>query len=370
MADDTQKFNSFQFPLCLLAFGADWPSRARAILNWCVMTQGSRRFDQLGTKAARERAARFPKEFWPWGSREGKRELPIDDITKIVLGLEIHGLSGGSAAVIRSDCREAESFRRSFAEAHGNTPSVRIGKELLLEVIQGGGVSHRDFAVLCALNAAIGNKAYCQVTRDRIRASALGYQRPKMLFNGSGELLVTGQDLLSQRRDRTVAPLTPDQVRYTLRLLQERGLISAFHCSPRKTVYSSTLKPEQLAEAVVARAEENADQTARMAALKTRMATARNRGQDARAIIVGKGSGRSGKGVGAFPAKSPQTPIPSASSPHTVPIPVPTTVPTVMRPLMRLPYSALNEAYNMGESVREENSHGETDQPLPQDDEP
>jgi len=108
---------------------------------------------------------------------------------------------------------------QSLLSKVGKSPQVRVGVDIVQDTSEGR-FDFRDFAVLLAVYAIIGDKSYASVHRDRVRAGAMGYGSAKDLFDAYGKVTRTGEMLLSRRQDGT-QPLTLDQCRYTLDKLHE-----------------------------------------------------------------------------------------------------------------------------------------------------
>jgi hypothetical protein len=114
------------------------------------------------------------------------------------------------------------------------------------DVRNGTGMKFREFAVLAAVYSVIGNKRYpVRVTRDRIRAGALGYKSKNALFDATGRVSEAGRALLNRRYDHA-EPLTTDQVRYTLDSLEARGCFARCHASKRQTYFSNRMGKEEM----------------------------------------------------------------------------------------------------------------------------
>ena len=119
-----------------------------------------------------------------------------------------------------------------------------------------GRIESRDYAVLLAVYAIIGDKQYAIIRRDRVRAGAMGYSSAKVLFDKDGKLTVAGKRVLAGRADGA-KPLTLDQVRYTLDKLHERKFFSRIQpkrCG-RSVYYSRGMDHAGLAEKLIGRLE-------------------------------------------------------------------------------------------------------------------
>ena len=233
----------FQFPLSLLAFGADVETRLRTIVAYAIVTTGRDEYVRLTRKEAVEIAEQIPMEARPRGLR-------LDSVAhiSIALGRKILGVVGGSVVDDADRFSIAEEFLRADKEVHGPAPIVRVLSRYAWEVINGTGMDYRGFSVLCAIYCVIGRKAYpVLITRDRIRAAALGYKSPKMLFDELGKLTEAGEMLLAKRTDGA-RPLTLDQARWTIEKLRDAGHFAKASPNARQTYFSHRMTAAELGD--------------------------------------------------------------------------------------------------------------------------
>jgi hypothetical protein len=231
----------FQFPLPLLAFGADVETRLRTVVAYAIVTTGRGKYCTMSREEAVEIAKQIPLENRPQGLH-----LDRADHISIALGRKILGVVNGTVADDVDRFSTAEEFLRADKEAHGPAPTVRVLSRYAWEVLNGTGMDYRKFSVLCAIYCVIGAKAYpVLITRDRIRAAALGYKSARMLFDEFGKLTEAGERLLAQRIDGA-RPLTLNQVRSTIKKLNEAGHFAKASPNARQTYFSHRMTAVEL----------------------------------------------------------------------------------------------------------------------------
>ena len=233
-----QKF--FQFALGLLAYGADEKEKLDHITAYSQITAGK----AMEAKLGREQV-----------------EALIGTATEMPPNFNIHKIDHrawylgktalGYYFVDPNYCSKLHDTAWSFLHAFGPSPQVRVMTSLM-EDVHKGLFEFRDFQVLCAVFAVIGDKAYAVIRRDRVRAGALGYSSGRVLFDKEGKITPAGKRILADRQDKAV-PLTVSQVRTALDRLNARGFLSRLHPwqSARRTYYSRSLSHEELAERLV-----------------------------------------------------------------------------------------------------------------------
>jgi len=116
---------------------------------------------------------------------------------------------------------------------------TRIRRDILWDSHNSRAASWREFAVLSAVYAGIGNKPYAQLSYDQIRTMAMGY-------NGLAEYTVHH----GRRKDRR---LTLRQTRTTMGHLHDRGLFVRVCPNRRHVFYSNSLSAKGLHKAIVRR---------------------------------------------------------------------------------------------------------------------
>ena len=186
-----------------------------------------------------------------------------DDSEALLLGIHFCGITLRSAAHIVRTHALAETFLADWRAKGRTVPMVRVGTTLLFEARDGKGISYRDFATLCAVNAALGKKPFAAITQPRIRAGMLGYSSSTWLFDEEGNLTRNGESLLQEREDGAV-PLSRKQMRTTLDRLERRHFFARFLASPRRTFFSRSLTNIELAKELLRREEAVTDNRRKM----------------------------------------------------------------------------------------------------------
>jgi len=143
--------------------------------------------------------------------------------------------------------QQAHAFCENMALSYGAAPQVRVRVDFALDA--GRSISYREFFTICGLYAALGNKKHSRVTRDRIRAAAMGYKSNRMLFSENSSISPAGVSLLAQRADR-MQPQTVNQIRTTLDSLEEKQFFARVQPSRRHVYFSNRLTRDQLGAAL------------------------------------------------------------------------------------------------------------------------
>jgi len=230
-----------QFPLCLLAYGKDIPTRMAAIFAFGARTIGRRFIEKQGED--------FIVDGFIAGIVPPELERVYDDSPsqrEIVIGLHKLKFEPNDELFesMVKGLESADSFCAKMKRRYGKSPLVRIKADYAVEVLRGTGMSYRTFSTLCGLFSVIGNKHYpMRITRDRIRARAMGYKSANMLFSKDGKLTESGQKLLAEREDGA-PPLTTDQVRYTLDILEENGHFARVQANKSQIYFSDRMTRE------------------------------------------------------------------------------------------------------------------------------
>jgi hypothetical protein len=245
VAESKRKFH--QFPLALLAYGKDPEEKLDAMIAVGTVTAGIGVEQKLGGKEVA--LGQLDGQTWPdfdpqkWDHRAW------------ALGRHVVNWSWHDGP---HPCVTYYKLASRFLSAFGKSPLVRIGSDLLGEAKKRL-FEFRDFSVLLAVYAIIGDKAYAIVRRDRVRAGALGYSSASALFDSEGKLTGEGSSLLIKRQDQ-LRPLTTNQIRYTLDRLHDRKFfcrIQPKRCG-RAVYFSRSLSHDGLAEKLIARLERKA----------------------------------------------------------------------------------------------------------------
>jgi hypothetical protein len=244
MAEDKQPFH--QFPLALFAYGPTKQDKITGMIAYATISAGKHMEERLGGKEHAIEHVKAKNGDWT-GFQVGR-----GDHRAWALGKDIVTYSWHTSPVPCADLYEKVTY---FLSNFGKSPLVRVGSDLMQEADKDQ-FEFRDFGVLCAVYAIIGDKQYAIAHRDRVRAGALGYSSGRALFDESGSLTREGKRLLELRQDKA-EPLTLNQCRYTLNRLHARKFFSRLQpvkCG-RTVYYSRGMSHDELAEKLLSRLE-------------------------------------------------------------------------------------------------------------------
>lgn len=225
----------FQFPLCCLAFGDDPVARLQHVVDWCCVNMGK----QMGQLMTRNQLQQLAHDMPPEERPNGLNPNSAPHAT-IAAGMKRLHVRGGNAAQMLRQHETLTVFCDAIQANHGRFPLVRIRADLLWDTIHGE-MPYRNFAVLCGVYSVIGAKKYpARITRDRIRAGAMGYKNVAMMTS----------DVLKQRQDGA-QPLTIDQLRHTLDVLETASCFARVQFSPRRVYFSHRMTREEMSKQLV-----------------------------------------------------------------------------------------------------------------------
>jgi hypothetical protein len=229
----------FQFELCLLSMRSvdgDLTGIPEHIMGYAIMEHGRREAGDL-TKAELLKAAKS----------RGSENLPSDmklttrDDLLYAYGQKLLGIAHGSVELAKANWTAASNVVGRHASAHGRDATVRIKKDLLFDV-RDGGISWRDFSTLCAVYSLIGAKPYpVLIHRSMVIARQLGFKSPAIMNSE-----------LPARDDLT--PLTEKQVRLTLDSLEIAGWFARIQASRRCVYFSHRLTREEMEAKLISKA--------------------------------------------------------------------------------------------------------------------
>lgn len=226
-----------QFPLCALAYGQTVAARLNAILDFSVVEAGSKIFRKLTPEQQQE----FLKG--KTVSRKNPNGLNPNDWRQCAacygahtIGVIYHSFNG-----LIANHGQLRDYVANFEKLHGRDAKVRIKKGWLFDTRDGKGITYREFAVLCAIYSAIGDKEMAIVTRDRIRRCALGYRNAAVM-----------QAELAKRTDGAL-PLTDRQLRDTIERLHRNKFFASCTVARRIKYFSIRLDSEALGKKVLER---------------------------------------------------------------------------------------------------------------------
>jgi hypothetical protein len=199
----------FQFPLCLLAFGAEYKERLQAIISYCLC-EGARRRNPKFSKSA--------------------RSTSLDDAATFL------GVTIGSHDSTICRWKEADRFVCQWRRRYGKDALVRIGTTLLWEAYNDTGLTYREFSVLCAINSIFGSRSTpMRITEPSIRVRAAGFKS-----------WTIAQSELPSDELRKSTLLTADQVRYTLKKLHQRRFFARARVGTRTVKYMLGVSDDEL----------------------------------------------------------------------------------------------------------------------------
>jgi hypothetical protein len=227
----------FQFPRCALAFSKTPTERLDAIISYGMVEAGSRLFQQLSADRQQEfinaqrRLGTLPEGFKTqiWWHRAA------------VYGAHAIGITFGNFAGTLQRHQTLGSFIATHVSRHGRDPFVRIKRRWVFDTRDGHGISYREFAVLCAIYSAIGDKELAIVTQNRIRRCALGFRTAAIM-----------EAELANRTDGAM-PLTARQLRDTIARLHRNKFFARCTVARRITYYSIRLDDDALRAKVLER---------------------------------------------------------------------------------------------------------------------
>lgn len=231
MATDTY----FQFPLCALSFGQTIEQKLDAIIDYSLTTAGMKLWCKLTQEQQHQFIAEqlhlqnIPKGF--------NQDNPLHCATLYgshIIGINLNGFLSGIERHLN-----LQRYIREFESRHGRDVQVRIRKSWLFKVRDRRGITHREFAVLCAIYSAIGDKDLTIITLDRIQRCALGYRKAAIM-----------KAELSRRLDRA-KPLTEHPLRDTIARLHHNKFFARSTFGLRITYYSIRLNGEELRKKIL-----------------------------------------------------------------------------------------------------------------------
>jgi len=231
----------FQFPIYLLAHVSGATERLADVISYCILEIGKAEVSKITPEEAKQRASATRQEYLPQGF-----ELSDMIHLRIVAGQLLLKVRGGNCGSIWRSWSLLTNFVANMTEQFGFSPLVRIRAAFILETIKNKGMSLRELSVLCAVYSIIGSKKYpVRITRDRIRACALGFKSASLLFDKDGILHETGKMRLDEWTSGA-QPLTVDKLRWTLDSLEGRGLFVRASPNKRQTYFSHRMTGAQI----------------------------------------------------------------------------------------------------------------------------
>jgi hypothetical protein len=228
-----------QFPLCALTLPGEMKGVLDAIISYGVTEAG---LAVMKTKDTAERK-RLCAEYG----------LPKHEYDSWALAAEIGGRLCGITLGSRDNCLRRHStlaaFLHEWEKRHGTDARVRIRKDVCFEVRDGGGMSFREFRILCAIYSLLGRHAYRAIGFRMIGARACGCKSEQVKETE----IKAGRPLLE--------PFSIKQLRGTVAKLHELGWFARVTPDPhgRVTYYSHRMSGDALRERIFHRRTYSAD---------------------------------------------------------------------------------------------------------------
>jgi len=181
-------------------------------------------------QAAEEYASKCRGDIWNEYDEENETHVAI------ILGCRKLGVTPGGFDNF-TDERKAIRYR-----PFGNR-TTRIRGDILWNTHNNRPAPWREFAVLSAVYAGIGNKQYCRLSYNQIRSMAMGY-------NGIQEYEDHAKKTPGRKKDHR---LTVRQTQITVHHLYERGLFVRLCPNGRHVYYSNRMTATALGRAIIKR---------------------------------------------------------------------------------------------------------------------
>jgi hypothetical protein len=220
----------FQFPLCLLTYGATVKDRCNAIIRYCLIHEGLKAVDRIDIPKAKELLAEMG-ERKPYGC-----DIKNRTDRAYLVGANVLNVVGGSVPDAVNTHGDVSAYCREYeAATQGRDAQVRIKTSLIFET-RDGSYDARQFAVLCGLYSLIGSKPYPVVCRREVIAlRAYGYKSKAAMDAWN-----------ARRANKEEKLLTVDQIRYTLDALEVSGWFARVQASKRNVYFSHRMTREQM----------------------------------------------------------------------------------------------------------------------------
>jgi hypothetical protein len=250
--------STFQFPLAVLAYAGSAQQKLFAAIGWGIIETGKRQLQRL-TRHEIEEICNAQK-------LDAGKSFDGEKLIIAKLGTKFCGRGFQNAEYAWTVHDELDAFLESQRVAGRNVNLLtRLPASFVMELGWRGDGKARDidsenpewriFCGLAAGNAVLGSKPYGIITRNRIRAGMLGYSSGKALFDDSGEMSLIGGELLAERQDGILEPISESQARTVLVNLVKRGFYHTYTPPTRGslTYYSKFLTTEEIAWNLVKR---------------------------------------------------------------------------------------------------------------------
>jgi hypothetical protein len=244
-----------QFPLCVLAWPGEAKETLNAIIDYGLTEAGLAIISKRSIEERRALCAEY-----------GLLESQVDSWALAAkVGAELCDIRLGSLeGCVRRHSTMAVHLR-DWETRHGPDALVRMRKDVCFEVRDGGGMSFREFRILCAIYSLLGKHRYRAIGFRMIGARACGCKSEGVMASE----LRAGRPL--------PALFTIKQLRGTVAKLHELGWFARVTPNPhgRVTYYSHRMSGDELRERIFHRRTYSAgfheDQRRQNAALAERI---------------------------------------------------------------------------------------------------
>ncbi len=227
-----------QFPLCSLAYGSDWRQRLFGIANHAAMHFGRHLLSERGAQERREMLSRTKSEPGTPADLDAANERHL----ALATAYAAFGWRLGNVVLAIEHCDRLDRFRVEFESKNGADMQVRIPKHVLEEAIYKAGdqssaaVFLREFCVLSAVYATMGNSKIVEIRRAVIVRRALGYKSERVFRS---EFL--------NRTDGAI-PLKVHELRYVLEILEQAKFFMTQTLKCRFTWYARGITEQKFME--------------------------------------------------------------------------------------------------------------------------
>lgn len=224
-----QEGGYIQFPLCALSFGETPYHRLLCIISYGVVQAGIVMYEKFEEDAREKIAERL----------EGASSTPKDyDPSNwlhvaVMMACSPIGVSFGSITQVIRERAELVAHIKPFESKHGRDVLVRIKKRWIFEVLNGNGISYREFVILCALYSCIGaSQKPVRVTKAAIQTRTMGFKSRKVYLT----------------EGPTFALYSERQIGCTLESLHRRNFFACVRPNRRQTYFSHRLTPQEMSD--------------------------------------------------------------------------------------------------------------------------
>lgn len=230
----------FQFPVSALSFGmhqSGHRSRWADVLDYACLHYGRKALSEMPPHVSQDAIAAYLQK-----RPQVSASMKDRDQQALVLGFDRLNVNAASGS-FKARLEEATTVAQHCAGSP--YPTVRIRTDFWWKTFmpenQESPISFREFAVLCAVYAAVGAKPYAKASLQMLRRYAAGYPKEADF-----------QAALSELRPGSLY-LSPKQVRTTLDALEANQFFAKFTFNGGECFYSNKMKKTELCEAIARR---------------------------------------------------------------------------------------------------------------------